>query len=844
MQQLQLNGTWQLHDEPLAAGENDVARITGLVDGWIEQPVPGDIHQGLVLAGRIREPLEGLNSFDCRWTEDRSWWYRRQFDTDSNWLHSDAVELELNGLDSNASIYLNGTHLGDHSSAFYPFRIDIRQHLNHDGPNTLLVRLTSGVEHVTQEQLDELGVTVATEAANNRPERGDARRVYVRKPQYSFGWDWSPRVATTAIAGDVLIRTWNVARIWDVAVQPYREQRRVGMHVTITVDSWHYYSTARGTVQLAVSDESGKVAGLEQTVLLRSGLNYISFDVPLAAPRYWWPNGLGEQHRYSLRTNLIATSSRAPDGPVEKASYPEILYGLRFVELDLGDVAAGLNRFSLVLNGKRIFCKGADWIPADALYARVTPEKYDTLVHEAQRANFNMLRVWGGGLYEPEAFYDACDRYGILLWHDFMFACAPYPDHIAWFREEVRKEAEYQTVRLRNHACMGLWSGSNENNWGFDEWWHDRTQGGAYFYNELLPSIVQSNCPGIPYWNGSPYGGASPNSAEVGDRHHWQDCMMNPEMAKRIAPEEYDLCNSLFVTEYGYIGAPDEATVIQYLNGAPSDRQSRVWQHHTNTFEKDTVEAGIRKHYADPDRMTLNQYYLYSGLTQGLMYSYSLDSLRSHPNCHGSLFWMFADCWGEVGWTVMDYYLRRKIAWYFVRRALSPVRLILREVSGRVSVIMANDTPEVAQGTLEYGSLSLDGSSTRLRQRSFSCPALSRRVIATFSRGDQDPMDTLWMARIQGKPEVWPAILRVLDIRQLKMKQPNLAVRVARGSKGIWRVRVSSDVFAHAVHLNLPASALPGDNYFDLLPRESREVSVAYRETLSAGNVKAMSVVC
>ncbi|MCL4507655.1 MAG: beta-mannosidase [Chloroflexi bacterium] len=840
-----LNGAWELHDEPL--NETISPDLVAQAPDWIAQPVPGDIHQGLMAAGRISDPLVGLNSFDCRWTEERAWWFRRRFPSEPGWLDSDAVELELNGLDANASIYLNGAHLGDQRSAFHPFTADIKRHLRSDGSNTLLVRLTSGVEDVSEAQLAALGVPVGTEAGNGRPERGDPRRVYVRKPQYSFGWDWSPRVATTAIGGDAVIRAWNTARIRDaVSVRPERAGRKVILHIAATVEVWHYYRSAAGTVTATVTDEQGRTVKATRSLLLRSGLNTVEFALALDDPQYWWPNGLGAQHLYTVEASLDCRDS-APDGLRERSERsvcPPLKYGLRFIELDSGDPLNGVNRFAVVVNGKRIFSKGADWIPADTLYARVPAEKYVHLVEEARAANFNMLRVWGGGLYEPEAFYAACDRAGILLWHDFMFACAPYPDHEDWFREEVRREADYQTRRLRNHACMALWSGSNENNWGFDEWWHDQTDKGAYLYNVLLPATVQANCPNVPYWNGSPYGGAHPNSAEAGDRHHWSDCMMNPLMEKRITPEEYDKCQSLFVSEYGYIGAPEASSVREYLGDAPFDRRSPVWQHHNNTFEKDTVEAGIRKHYADPETLTLDDYFLYSGLTQGLMYGYSLDSLRQHANCHGGLFWMYADCWGEVGWTIMDYYLRRKISWYFVRRALSPARLILREADGVISVTMANDAPEALSGVLEYGSMALDGGASDLKSRTFRCPPLARKEIARFRRSADDPALTLWMARVADEPAIWPALLRAVDMRRMRMSEPRLTLKAARGRKGMWRVRIGSDVFAHAVHLALPPGAQPEDDYFDLLPGETREVQVAFEGTLHAQDVTVTSVVC
>jgi beta-mannosidase len=204
---------------------------------------------------------------------------------------------------------------------------------------------------------------------------------------------------------------------------------------------------------------------------------------------------------------------------------------------------------------------------------------------------------------------------------------------------------------------------------------------------------------------------------------------------------------------------------------------------------------------------------------------------------------MYADCWGEVGWTIMDAYLRRKTSWYFVRRAFSPVRLILRQQEDDVIVTMANDTQDKVTGTLEYGRVTLDGSDEQLREKRFSCPPLERKVIATFKRGADDPATSLWIARVQGEPTIWPGVLRATDMRNLKMVSPKLTVKVARGGKGMWRVRVSSNVFAHAVHLALPDGAAPQDDYFDLLPRETREVLVNYVGTLSAQDVTATSVV-
>jgi beta-mannosidase len=814
-QELLLNGSWDLCDGLLGWTAAEAQRLTHSSDGWIRTPVPGDIHQGLVAAGRIPEPLLGLNTAKCAWTEARSWWYRTSFPAPADRQAAELVELELNGLDANAEVFLNGLHLGSHRNAFRPFATDVRPLLV-PGENVLLVRLSAGVEKVTELDLDEPdGVRAGTEAGNGRPERGDPRRTLVRKPQYSWGWDWSPRCATTAIGGDVVLRVLRGACIRNVALHPVSHTATAAaVRAVLTVERFHYYATADATVTLVLTDAAGHVTRVTKDVLLRSGLNHLELPLTIAAPRLWWPNGMGEPHLYRVEASLTLKAG----GSIALTPFD---WGLRFLSLDTAGV------FAIAVNGCRVFCRGANWIPADTLYARTSAETYDRLVRQARKANFTMLRVWGGGLYEPEAFYHACDRYGILLWHDFMFACAPYPDHRQDFRQEVELEADYQTRRLQRHACVALWSGSNENNWGFRDWWRERTRGGALCYNYILPEAVRRNCPEIPYWNGSPYGGEAPNCEEVGDRHHWQECMMNPDMQKRVSPEEFDTCNSLFVSEFGYIGAPCRETIESYLDGAPPERRGEVWHHHTNTFEKGTVDAGIRRHYVDPEGLSLDDYILYSGLVQGLMYGYALDSMRVRPNCHGSLFWMYADCWGEVGWTIMDYARRRKISWYFVRRTYAPLRLILRPAGGEtIRVVLANDTLREQELELEYGYVSLDGGSADLARARTRAPALSRTTLCELRKGHHDPRAGLWFARVPGRSDILPATFRAVDYRDLRTGDPGLESGVRRDAAGI-RVTLRAAGYAHAVQIEgLPAACEPEDNFLDLLPGETREVFI------------------
>jgi len=281
-----LNGTWELTDRILTYPLSNARTLAEQAEDWVPAPVPGDIHQALIAAGRIEEPLQGLNSFDCQWTEERSWWYRKTVSVVPEWLEAEVVELEMNGLDANAEVFLNGSHIGSHRNAFRPFRLDAKPWLQ-EGDNTLLVRLSAGVEGVSEADIDAPdGVRAGTEAERGRPERGDPRRTLVRKPQYSFGWDWSPRVATTAIAGDVTIRAMNEARIRDVSLRPIERDGQTWIAVTVTVDRFHYYRTGEGTVRVVLSDQEGRRAEARWQGLLRSGDNYIAFEILLTDPKF------------------------------------------------------------------------------------------------------------------------------------------------------------------------------------------------------------------------------------------------------------------------------------------------------------------------------------------------------------------------------------------------------------------------------------------------------------------------------------------------------------------------------------------------------------------------------
>ena len=823
MYKMELNEGWKVRFEELTEGADRHLEIAERTEGWMTASLPCDIHMPLLEAGRIQEPLLQDHCFACEWTESKSWWFQKSFRISAEQLDIQRIELVLESLDAEADVFLNGSLLGHHRSAFYPFRREVKELLR-EGDNELLVRVTSGLEpYGDPAEMARFKERVGIEKGHNR---GDVRRVFARKPQYGFGWDWGPRVPTCGIVGGVRLEGHEQAAIRQV--HAFTESISGGEAVVsfeVEIENLHPYSTMEAEVHVELSFDGLATASLSKKMALRSGLNYVDLRHTVTDAKLWWPNGMGLPDLYEVSVS-VALGERT-------VRYPEFRMGLRTIELNQAPIREGERLFAICVNGIRTFCRGANWIPADSVYARISDEKYSELVSEARAAHFNMLRVWGGGLYESEAFYEACDRNGIMLWQDFMFACALYPDDLPWFREEVREEMEYQTRRLRNHPSLVLWCGNNENHWNFDMWKQVNPEesfvGGAICYNESAPRIVRRNCPEIPYWNSSPYGGAHPNGEDCGDTHYWHDAMMSPEIEKRITPERYDDWKSKFVSEYGYIGPCRKSTIERYHAGEPLDREGRIWQLHNNMYEKETVAAGIAKHYADAKGLDLDEYLLYAGLCQGLMYGYSLEAMRYRLDCSGALFWMYNDCWGEVGWSVIDYELKRKISWYFAKRACAPVAFIVRENEGLIRAVGINETGEDIRCELEYGCVSFDGRMRDAERTDILLPAYSRDVVLEFAKSTGDEASGCWFVRPETDSshlEILPAILRGGVVRDLKLPEPSLSVsEFVRLEEGV-RFAVTSDVYAHAVHFGLPDRIKLSDEYFDLLPGQSRTITV------------------
>lgn len=841
MAAIALNDQWYVKEAPLCRTKYDYHEVINEQGEWMPCSLPCDVRIPLQNNGRIPDPVEADHCFESEWIERRSWWFARKFTLEVMDETADAVELAIDSIDAYADIFVNGIWIGAHESAHYPFVAQIKGKLV-PGDNLIVLRVTTGFERVCEQDVSQIEWAVCHEGDCGNPGRGDYRRALIRKPQYVAGWDWAPRVITCGIMKDVSIQIHRKTAIRAVHVATKLVSPSSALlEVEVEVEQLHLYATREGSVKISVKKDQQLCAEkILVGIMLCSGLNYYQTDIEIANPQLWWPAGYGAQPLYEVCVEVCCEGSTV--------CHPSFEYGIRKITLDMTRDGVDSRQFTFVVNDVPIFCKGANWIPADSVYARVSNEKYETMVREACAAGFNMLRVWGGGIYERDVFYTLCDRLGILVWQDFMFACSAYPDHIAHFRDETERELEYQTRRLRNRASLAVFCGNNENHQIFNpeddpSWKIDmryEKSFGLHASNIQARRAVWRNCPEIPFWNSSPYGGDLPNSDKVGDVHHWHACMMHKEMAVRIDPAQYDRVQARFVSEYGYPGPCPVASIKQYFGKAPIDRSGKIWKLHTNTFEKDTVKAGIEKHYIDDaSALSLEDYVLYGGLTQSLMLEYSLEALRFKETCSGAMFWMYNDTWGEVGWSIMDYYTRRKISFYGVKRAFAPVKLTMRRVDGKIRLQGCNDTPkDILLERARIGYLRFDGSVNTLKAISLCLPAHSRTYLGTFDFPDEDYTNGSFVL-LTGDDEIDSIALRVSDTKDLVLPQATIRTTACKQVGEDLHIVLESDGYAVAVHTE--ENYKSSDNYFELLPGQKKKIVV---EACEDSNLKWKTLPC
>ncbi|MFB9237623.1 glycoside hydrolase family 2 protein [Plantactinospora siamensis] len=679
-----LDAGWTLR--AVEAGPDVPAAVAGAV---LPAAVPGCVHTDLMAAGLLDDPYLDRNEDHQHWVGRTRWRYRSTVALAADRLGAGRHELHFAGLDTVAEIRLNGRPVGRTANMHRRYVFDVTD-LVVAGDNELLVEFDP-VRTYTDAMRDRFG---------DLPAAYDQPFQYVRKMAANFGWDWGPTLVTAGIWKPVELVTVEAARLAPVLPLVTVEDLtgRVSAQVAVVRAEG---CTGPLTVTVAVDDH-------QRTVELPAGADTVPVALTVPQVRLWWPVGMGDQPRYDLTVRLA--------DPVTGAELDrwQARIGFRRVELDTRPDDAG-TPFVIRVNDVPVAVRGVNWIPDDCFVSRVDRPRYRRRLTQALDANVNLIRVWGGGIYETDDFYDLCDESGLLVWQDFLFACAAYPEGEP-IRSEVLAEARDNVTRLAPHPSLVLWNGNNENIWGFQDWsWQEPLAGrpwGLGYYTELLPALVAELDPTRPYWPGSPYSGSAdvhPNDPAHGTMHVWDVWNQRDYSA-------YAGYQPRFVAEFGFQGPPARST----MDRATSD-PTLGWDTAAST-NRQRAESGQRKildglrpHLpaipsGDPRRATADWHYL-AQLNQARAVEFGIGHFRAlWPHCAGTILWQLNDCWPVVSWAMVDGDERRKPSWYAVRRAYAPRLLTVTGATGRRPVVhLVNNSPDPWRTALRVQLHDLDG---------------------------------------------------------------------------------------------------------------------------------------
>lgn len=788
---------------------------------WMSARVPGTVHQDLLDHGRLPDPFYGMNEQKVQWVEKEDWLYRTVFTVTADQLKSDAAWLTFEGLDTYADVYLNGSLLLKADNMFVGHKLAVKDVLR-EGENRLMIRFRSPVEE-TAPQWDTDGFNYP--ADNDHSEK--RMSVYTRKAPYSYGWDWGIRLATSGIWRPVKLTFCNGAAIDDFFVRQQEVTEQVAK-VDNQLEINNVTSTPKEAQVKVVYAYGEQADTLTRTVVLQPGKNSLSMPAWIEKPHLWMPNGWGDPALYTF------TATVSVDGK-EVASREEAI-GLRSIRVVMEDDKDGKS-FYFEVNGKPMFAKGSNYIPGDALLPNMTGERYARLFEDIRAANMNMVRVWGGGIYEDDRFYEEADRNGILVWQDFIFACTTYP-HDPTFLKRVSEEAVYNMRRLRNHASLAMWCGNNEIYEGMRYWgwkdkyspvvWKEMTEGYDVLFRQLLPELVEANDPGRFYMHGSPYEAnwGRPESWKIADSHNWGTWYGQKPF------ESLDTEIPRFMSEYGFQAFPEMKTIRMFASPEDYELESPVMNAHQKaSIGNFLIKKTMALYYKVPEKF---EDLIYAGLIlQGQGMRHGIEAHRRHrPYCMGSLPWQLNDSWPVVSWSSIDYYGNWKAMHYQIRRAFAPVLVDAIKEENNLSYYIMSDRLTDEELTLNLELMDFNGKVYRKQKVDGLLPANTSKLfyqepVEQALAGRDSATTFMHMVVKSKKGEVLSDEIYYFahPKDQLLPKTP-LQWQVKQ-KKGYCEVTVKADKLARDIFIEVPVQGVRfSDNFFDLLPGQKKKVII------------------
>lgn len=806
---------------------------------WMDALVPGIVQEDLLRAGRLKDPYYRDNELDAQWVEKKEWEYERSFIIDESFFGRDKILLDCRGLDVICELYLNNVLIANTQNMFIEYEFDVKQYLK-VGTNTLHAVFRSVLEwNKKQADADPRVTWTKGDALTNDALKG--LLYYSRKEASDFGWDWGIRLLSCGIWKPVRLIAYDSGRVTQVGVRQNLTNLNEAI-LSIAAEA-ETYQTGSFEVNFEVKFQNTIVAS--KNVAVSNGKANCIISIP--KPKLWWPNGLGQHPLYTVKAILKSENT--------KIHARQIRIGLRTIDIDREKDRTG-ETFGIRVNGKLIFCKGANWIPADAMPGRLTETRYKNLLQSCVDANMNMLRVWGGGLYEPDVFYEFCDENGILLWHDFMFASGPYLATDPYL-ENVKDEIKNVVLRRRHHPSIALWCGNNEsehNMSGGQNWiannpavrWAEYDK---IFY-ETIPQTAALFDPDRPYWPSSPHHPLDRDQKKAdfqsasGNVHTYEVWGGQKRFSAYAEMGQYR-----FVSEFGFQSLPHVETVCSFT--APEDRYfpSVILDHHNLVGRKPNQNQGnLRIITAVGDMFKMpsgtNNWITVSQILQGEGMKMGCEAMRqNYPFSTGALYWQLNDNWPVISWSSIDYFGRWKALHYMAKHFFNPVLVSGVLKNNRVVIYGSNDLLTGKKCDLQWSLSRFDGTVVRTGTKEVDLPANQSVLLDSLDFSDIVKPDTglstyrkesyrirentfLSFRLVQGDSLLSSNMVFFLPPKHWSLKEPGIKYTMAM-EQGQIKIVVTAERFAAYVELGVHGSdARFSDNYFHLLPGETKTVLV------------------
>jgi len=793
---------------------------------WMDASVPGCVHTDLMTNKKIEDPFYRLNERDQQWIDKVNWEYKTTFEVTPEIEQRDRIVLDFKGLDTYADVYINEKQVLTADNMFREWTVDIKKVIK-PGSNDLRIVFRSPITEGLK-KYDANGYVIPVSpndlAEIGQVEGGKKVSVYTRKAGYHFGWDWGPRLVSSGIWKPVYLRAWDEAGIKDLQIV----QNSVAKEKADLTANFEIEAESNTSAKLTLESEGVVIA--TQKINLEKGIKTYPLNFTISNPKLWWTNGLGEQSMYNITGILVANNN-------ESTASRKI--GIRTLKLVRNKDEKGTT-FYFELNGVPVFMKGANYIPNDIFAARVTEDNYHKVIATAKTSNFNMLRVWGGGIYENDLFYDLCDEAGILVWQDFMFACAMFPGDQA-FLDNVKQEAIDNVKRLRNHPSIALWCGNNEIlaawfGWGWKNTEEKKNPENAAkiwkayqdIFHTILPEVIAKYDSGRSYWDSSPSSGIGiPADLVNGDEHYWGVWWGKEPFSN------YTTHIARFMSEYGFQSFPEMKTVKDYALPEDYDIYSEVMKsHQRSSIGNGTIDEYMQRHYNKPKDF---ESFLYVGqVLQAEGVKVAMEgNRRAMPYCMGTLYWQINDCWPVASWSSTDYYQRWKALQYFAKKSFEPV-IISPSVSGdSVKIFVVNDLLKPFKATINLQLTDFEGKVLWKKEQQTDIPANASTATVVLSKAELlkgvKPQNCLLTMEVsEGNKVLHSNILYFAEVKDLTLPKPDVKFEVTEVANG-YQLVLSSDRLAKNLFLSLDdkTETFFSDNYFDLLP--GKKVTINFK---------------